>query len=116
MLYVNLTDLHYVMLKRKDLKKQIDIIHEKYEDFEDRPTLDYTRRHFHQDCTKHKNNSIQLFQGAVNRCLALNDFNRQRPNKLQELIKRLKKENSQELKNEAKKTESVIQKTNKIMT
>ena len=121
LLSISMRNLNLIMSRRKDLKKKVSKC-AKENTLEERPVLeilDYTRRKFwsrigerphetpKQRALKQKKLRL-IMQSAYERIRALLRYNKQKEGKLQELIKRLKRQNSFKLRQEAKKVEEVI--------
>jgi hypothetical protein len=122
------------MLRRKDLRKRIDRVIKDQTEKQQNVFIDYTRNVFYsrelqaqklereygnndRDYIKSKMSKIrfQMFVGGVDRLLQYLSFQRQKEGKIQELIRQLRRQNSGVIKNEARKTEKVIEEQTPIM-
>lgn len=122
---IGLSDLQDIMLRRKDLKRRIDMIQKKHSEPEFKPMLDYTSKYFFQTQLEEKprrkdkkkaGEILQLkFTNVVERLKAYQRYQRQKEGKIQELIRQLKRQNSGLIRNEARKTEDVIKQQTPIM-
>ena len=64
---------------------------------------------------KQSNDMFMCFNEGINRLMNFQRFQRQKEGKIQELIRQLRRQNSGVIKNEARKTEKVIEEQTPIM-
>lgn len=137
LLTISLQDIQDIMLRRKDLRKRIDRVTKMQTESEMNVMIDYTRNTFFQRDLKKKELENQKDQeehqyygygrskepsamatallDGIQRLITFQTFNRQKEGKIQELLRQLRRQNSGVIKNEARKTEKVIEEQTPIM-